>query len=117
MFLSLNGETIPNDGYVLASTIDSGANGLHCNTDRSDCCRGSDNPHYVAQGHWYHPDGTEVMSFTIENTADPWPHNFFFRDRVTGIVRIGIPPDRGRFHCEIPNAVGDLMNLYVNIGK
>ena len=120
MFLSLNGETIPNDGYVLASIIDSGANGLHCNTDRSDCCRGSDNPNRVAQGRWYRPDGTEIMSFTIEDAANPEPHNFFSRDRVTGIVRlnrIDIPPDRGRFRCEIPNAIGDLMNLYVNIGK
>ena len=113
VFLSLNGETIPNDGYVLASAIGTGSSGLHCNTNRSDCCRGADGgPH----GHWYHPDGREVMSYTAENYAV----NFFFRDRATGTVRLnrnGNPTDRGRFRCEIPDANGVTMILYVNIGE
>ena len=58
MFLSLNGMTIPNDGYIVAGDIDIDEGGLYCNTDRSDCCRGSDAPDSVAQGHWYRPDGT-----------------------------------------------------------
>ena len=88
MFLSLNGETIPNDGYVLASMIGTGDIGLLCNTDRSGCCRGGDNPIASggAQGHWYRPDGTEVMSFTIEDAANTGPtRNFFYRNRATGI--------------------------------
>ena len=111
--------TIPNDGYVLVSDIGTHRSGLHCNTDRSDCCRGSDHPNYVAQGHWYRPNGSEVMSFTVEDGITP-TRSFFSRDRVAGIIRLnrnGIPPDRGRFRCEIPNADGVNVTLYVNIGE
>ena len=120
MFLSLNGVTIPNDGYVLVSAIGSGSTGLHCNTDRSDCCRGSDHPSGIAQGHWYLPNGTEVMTFTAEDDARPEPDNFFSRDRASRVVRLnrnGSPPDRGRFCCEVPDANGVTVTLYVNIGE
>ena len=121
MFLSLNGETVPNDGYVLVSNIGTDINALLCNTDRSDCCTGGDHPNGIAQGHWYFPDGTEVMSFTIEDAANP-TRNFFSRSRGTGIVRLsrrGNPPQsqRGRFRCVIPDASGMDVTLFVNIGE
>ena len=117
VFLSLNGMTIPNDGYVLASDIGTDDGGLHCNTDRSDCCRTPDGT--IAQGHWYCPDGSQVGSFTAEDSNDP-SRNFFSRSRSSGVVRLnhyGNPPQRGRFHCEIPNASGVIMTLYINIGE
>ena len=124
MSLSLNGETVPNDGYVLVSDIGTdNNNALLCNTDRSDCCRGGDHPNGIAQGRWYRPDGMEVMSFTIEYAADPTQaRNFFYRSRGTGIVRLhrrGIPPQsqRGHFRCVIPDASGTNVTLYVNIGE
>ena len=119
MFLSLKGVTIPNDGYVLASDIGVGSSGLHCNTDRSDCCRDPD-INGLRQGHWYHPDGREVMSFIVEDEARPEPDNFFSRDRATGTVRMnryGNPTERGRFRCEIPDADGNTVALYLNIGE
>ena len=117
VYLSLRGANIPSDGYVLASDIGFDNTSLHCNTDRSDCCTYGDNPSGVAQGHWYRPDGTQVGSYTQEYT---WPRIFFYRNRATGIVhlnRAGNPPHRGRFRCEVPNASGTLVNLYVNIGE
>ena len=120
MFLSLNGVTIPSDGYVLISDIGMGSAGLHCNTDRSDCCRSADNPSGGAQGHWYLPNGIEVMSYTIEDVGRPEPDNFFSRDMRTGVIRLnrnGNPTDRGRFRCEIPDANGVTVTLYVNIGE
>ena len=119
VYLSLRGETIPNDGYVLAIDVGIENTGLLCNTDRSDCCRASDNPNGISQGQWYYPDGREVRTFTEEDTAGH-PRNFFYRNRATGIVRlnhIGAPPERGHFHCEVPNAAGDMVTLYVNIGE
>ena len=119
MYLSLNGETIPNDGYVLVTDIGVGVSGLYCNTDRSGCCRGSDAPDGVAQGHWYLSDGTQAGSYTQEIANDP-TGNFFTRDRLTGVVRLnryGNPPERGRFHCEVPNAAGVMVTMYVNIGE
>ena len=121
MFLSLSGVTIPNDGYVLVSAIEIGSTSLYCNTNRSDCCRGSDHPEGAAQGQWYRPDGSEVMSFGIEDAANIGPNrNFFSRDRRTGIVRLnrnGDPPERGRFRCEIPDVSGNIVCVYVNIGE
>ena len=74
---------------------------------------------YIAQGHWYRPDGTQVGSFAQEIANDPTT-DFFSRDRHTGVVRLnrqGNPPERGRFHCEVPNANGDVVTVYVNIGE
>ena len=120
VYLSFNGVTIPSDGYIPASDITGPYSDLLCNTDRSDCCRRSDNPNGVAQGHWYYPDGREVMSYTVEYYNTSFSRNFFYRNRGTRIVRLnrhGYPPERGRFRCEIPNAAGDMVNLYVNIGE
>ena len=121
MHLSLNGVTVPNEGYVLASNIGGGNNALLCNTIRSDCCRGGDHPNGIAQGHWYRPDGTEVVSFTAENMADS-TNNFFSRDRGTGIVRLNrngdpLQSQRGHFRCVIPDVNGMDVTLYVNIGE
>ena len=97
--------------------------GLYCSTDRSDCCRGSDAPDGVAQGHWYRPDGTQVGSFAqeIQFSNDPTElENFFSRNRGTGVVRLnryGNPPERGCFHCEVPNPDGVMVTMYVNIGE
>jgi hypothetical protein len=118
VFLSLNGVIIPNDGYVHISDIGIGGGGLHCNSDKSDCCRGAYATDGVAQGHWYRPDGTLVGSFTQEDSSDP-TRNFFSRDRGTGVVRLsryGNPPERGRFRCEVPNAAGNMVTVYMNIG-
>ena len=51
-----------------------------------------------------------------------FPRNFFYRNRDTEIVRLsrqGDPPEteRGHFRCEIPNADGDMVTMYVNIGE
>ena len=115
MYLSLNGITIPNEGYVLASGIGADDSGLHCNTDKSGCCSVSDTP----PGQWYRPNGNLVGSFTQEKANDP-TQNLFSRNRGTGVVRLNRrnnPTERGRFRCEIPDINGDLINLYVNIGE
>ena len=117
--LTLNGVTIPSDGYVLVTDIGAYASGLYCNTDRIDCCRASDASDGLAQGHWYFPDGTQVGSFTQESAYDP-SRNFFSRDRLTGVVRLnrqGNPPWRGHFFCVVPNAAGVYVIMYVNIGE
>ena len=120
--ISLNGVTIPNNSYVLTSDIGTHDAALHCNTDRSDCCRASDNPDGVVQGQWYYPDGGEVRSFTQESMSLPGDLDFFSRDRVEGAVRLsrfGIPPEvnRGRFCCEIPDDSGSNVTIYVSIGE
>ena len=121
MYLSLNGTAIPNDGYVLASDIGEQNASLHCNTDRSNCCRRTDHLNATAAqwGEWYYPNGSQVQSFTHEKALDP-TKNFFYRNRFAQAVclnRIGDPPEGGRFRCEVPNADGDNVTMYMNIGE
>ena len=108
---------ISNDSHVLVSDIGTDASGLYCNTDRSGCCRSSDTDG-VVQGQWYLPDGTQVGNLGTESAIDPM--DFFYRDRLTRVVRLnrrGNPPERGRFRCEVPNAAGVMVTVYVNIGE
>ena len=115
MTLSLNGDTIPNDGEVIFSDIGTEAGGLLCNTNRIGCCRSSDG---VAQGQWYRPDGTQIGTLGTESANDPV--DYFYRDRFTRVVRlncVGNPPERGRFRCEVANADGNMVTVYVNIGE
>ena len=125
MTLSLNGQTIPNEGDVLASDIGEGGDGgtgmndggLLCITNRIECCRGADNPNGGAQGYWYFPNGNAVGIRGDHTTGD-----FFYRNRDARIVRLNrfgtsTPPERGRFSCVVPNATGDMMTVYVNIGE
>ena len=113
--LSLNGVTISNNSDVPFRDI--GSDGILCNTNRLDCCRSADNPHGLVQGHWYYPEGNEVPNVGTQIQANP-NGNFFARNRDTGVVRLfpnGIPTERGRFQCEIPNASGISEVLYINI--
>ena len=121
--LSLNGVNITNNGYVLVTDITEGGfgvtgmddGGLLCITDRSDCCRVIHNPNGGGQGEWYFPNGTSVQ---IQGTR--YGDSIFYRNRDTKLVRlnrVGNPSERGRFRCEVPNADGVMVNLYVNIGE
>ena len=115
MTLSLNEVDIPNDGYVLVTDIAEGGTGMNdggllCITNRIDCCRGG------GQGEWYFPNGTAVG---IRGTRTG---NFFYRNRDARIVRLnrfgtGTPTERGRFRCVVPNAAGNMVTVYVNIGE
>ena len=119
----LNGVNITNNGYVLVTDITEGGfgvtgmddGGLLCITDRSGCCRISDNPNGGSQGEWYFPNGNPVQ---IRGTR--YGDSIFYRNRDTKLVRlnrVGNPSERGRFRCEVPNADGVMVNLYVNIGE
>ena len=104
---------IPNDSYVLASSIGGDSDGILCNTDRSDCCRIS------AHGHWYLPNRTVVGVYSQLIVTNPGG-GFFARNRGDGIVRLyrfGNSSERGQFRCEIPNASGNTETRYVNIGE
>ena len=62
-----------------------------------------------------------IRDYTTEIADDP-NGNFFSRNRGTGIVHLnrnGNPPaaDRGHLRCDIPNASGVTVTLYVNIGE
>ena len=68
MYLSLNGEIIPNHGYVAISDIGSNdPTALLCNTDRGQ--GGSGN----SGGDWFAPDGTTVGN----SVNNKWKNHFY----------------------------------------
>ena len=94
---------------------------LLCVTDLVDCCESPE-----PRGDWFYPNGSVVQ-------FDGFPLNRVFRAnrgqnelrngrQFYGSVRLWrrfTPPERGRFHCELPSATNPRVNhtLYVNIGE
>ena len=95
MYLSLNGDIIPNHGYVMISDIGSTDNtALICRTNHLPLCEDSVN----SGGNWFDPNGTRVNSNDVPG---------FRRNRVIGIVRLirntGSPPE-GIYSCIVQDA-------------
>ena len=100
------------------STNDNSYPSIQCLTDLVNCCN---NPR-SRLGQWYYPNGSEVKR--LSGTT-------YYRNRgangpfgpcgamVFGVVRLfrrGIPPERGRFRCEIPTIANPNNEmLHVNI--
>ena len=109
MYISLNGDNIPNNGYVVISDIGTTNDiALLCNTNRSPTGSGN------SGGNWFVPDGSAVGSLSDVGTtgAD------FGRTRAPGLVRLirnsaatGTPTE-GIYRCEIQD---DTMTVYVGL--
>ena len=107
MYLSLNGEIIPNHGYVAFSDIGSNdPTALLCNTDRGH--GGSGN----SGGDWSAPDGTRVGRSGINKVPG------FVRNRgsmVVGLKRTTGTPAQGMYHCSILDAEGNDQIVYIGL--
>ena len=107
MYLSLNGEIIPNHGYVAISDIGSNdPTALLCNTDRGP--GGSGN----SGGDWFAPDGTTVGNSVSKNVPG------FVRNRDPMVVRLlrdtGTPA-QGIYRSSILDAEGNNQIVYVGL--
>ena len=83
---------------------------LQCTTDRADCCRRDDG---TAAGQFYFPNGTQVPI-----SGGDLSHTYY-RNRGTGFIRLNrrsVAMETGQFRCEIPDASGTIVNLFINIG-
>ena len=120
--LSFRGVAIPNDSYVDIGDFDDisanrtevcDAHALLCHTDKSNCCNVVQTLHEdMLLGDWYFPNGTIVESFI--RTLNSGLCCYFARNRGLSVIRLyvsGVPTERGRFLCEIPNANGVTHNL------
>ena len=109
MYLSLNGEIIPNHGYVAISDIGSNdPTALLCYTDRGQ--GGSGN----SGGDWFAPDGTRVGNSV--NSIVPG----FVRNRGSMVVRLlrdtgTDPAAEGIFRSSILDAEGNNQMVYVGL--
>ena len=128
--LELLGVRLPNNSFVhFDDILDSGTinpapnNGLSvmtlaCLTDLVDCC----NEPRSQRGEWKYPNETEIVFDAGGATfrRNRIPNGLFYGPMVCGAIQLwrrGIPPERGRFKCEIPSAANPTVNqtLYVHI--
>ena len=99
MYLSLNGDIIPNNGYVVISDIGSTDDtSLICHTNHPATLGSSENPH--SGGDWFAPDGTRVNDNNVPG---------FKRNRGPMIVRLlrntdPDPPSEGIYQCRLMTA-------------
>ena len=82
-------------------------NALLCTTDKVDCCGTIPNRF----GDFYYPDG-EKVSVKIANEG-------FYRNRGEQSVRLNRREDTvsptGKFRCQIPDAAGEMQNIYITL--
>ena len=117
--LHLNGVTLPNDSFVDFDDIrreSDNANRftgyINCSTDLEACCHRDQRNLSEGLGYWYYPDGSRVIYETNGQT--------YRRSRSQSNVHLfrrgsSSPPERGRFHCVVPNAQNVNQTVYVNI--
>ena len=106
MYLSLNGDNIPNHGYVVISNIGSNdGTALLCNTNYLPDGGGN------SGGNWYGPDGTRISGFGFDVPG-------FSRNRGPGLVRLisvtGIPTE-GIYRCEVQDDTLTEQTVYVGL--
>ena len=110
MYLTLNGENIPNHGYVVISDIGTtnGETALLCHTN------------YLpggatTGGNWYGPDGGPVSSFASVDSAD------FVSTNGPGVVRLirnsaaTSTPTEGIYRCQVKDDTLTLQTVYVGL--
>ena len=108
MYLSLNGEIIPNHGYVEIDDIGSNdPTALLCNTNRG---QGSGRD---SGGDWFAPDGTAVGN-TANNRVPG-----FIRNRGPMVVRLirtpSETPNEGIYRCDVRDNTNTAQNVYVGL--
>lgn len=116
--MSIRGAIIDNDGYVSIEDIyvgykgsNNNKNSLLCHTYAKGCCRPLSNK-VPGRGQWLLNNGSVVLSSA--------PVGGYLRNRDVGVVRLyrdlfSGPAERGRFRCEIPDAMNVTLTLYANI--
>ena len=108
----LNGVAYPNGSTVLRTDIGEGVSALQCTTDKVTCCTNMNNE--IRAGQFYYPDGTQVP-ISVDATS---PYYRLRHSMYISLHRRSTIPTQptGQFRCEIPDASGTTVNLFINIG-
>ena len=104
--LTLNSVQYTNNSVVTITDIGTGNAALLCTTTYRPCCSSANQ-----ETQWYLPNGTQLSS------ANTQPY-YRTRSRSPGVVCLHRNPGAtttGIFHCDIPDASGDLQSIYVGI--
>ena len=101
------GQVYSNNSEIALCLIGEGESALICKTDLINCCGTRPNRY----GEFYYPNGVQVP---IRNRGQ-----IFYRNRGEQEIRLhrreGVTAPTGRFHCEIPDASGDLQIIYIEL--
>ena len=105
VYLSLNGDIIPNHGYVVIGDIGSIDNtALLCHTNKA----------ATGEGDWFAPDGDKVGGI---RESDDVPG--FGRNRGDMVVRLqrnsGTEPEEGIYHCVVKDVDNIPQTVYVGL--
>ena len=103
-YVSFMGQTLVNHSYVDLSTVGSdNSNSVHCHTDLSTCCSGSQGAH---RGDWYFPSGTRLpLSGDVYEAR---------RAQRVELRRTTTTGPTGIYHCDIAtNVVHDNTDISV----
>ena len=108
LHFTLGGVIYGNNSAVDILSIGEGEDGaLICRTDNTNCCGTLPNRF----GQFYYPSGVQVPV----NSAGQG----FYRNRGDQVIRLnrreGANSPTGMYRCEIPDASGEMQNLYINI--
>ena len=111
--MTIMGASVDNDGYIAINLLDSEEKIL-CMTNNKYCC----NSRSGILGNWYFPNGDLVSNKMMAGAAP-----YFARNRNQNVVRLfrfddnhgNLPPQRGRFCCEVPDDQNITQRYYINI--
>ena len=107
----LNGRAYPGGSTVLRTAIGEGDDALQCTTDSTTCCTNMNGE--TRAGDFYFPNGDMVP--TNGNMSSGYYRNRF--SQFILLNRRSFGETTGQFHCEIPDASGTKVNLFINIGE
>ena len=103
----LDGKIYLNNSALPLSEVGEGENALYCKTNKEDCCATRPNRF----GEFYYPNGVQVPIARQQHG--------FYRNRGEQIIRLnrreGIMSPTGMYRCEIPNADGEMVKIYITL--
>ena len=127
VWVSILGANVTNNSYVALDDLiaTNETTGLHCNTNKMGCCRGSDAS--MRCGNWYFPNNSRVLFIAqisdvgaafVRNRDDRGIVRMFCSIRGSSCSMQSVSTAsllRGRYRCEVPNASNINITSYVNI--
>ena len=121
--MTIMGANVENNGYItIIDLLHSTEVPIMCNTNLQKCCNRANTIRPGPAGDWYFPNGSIVSHKNKISDAAP----FFARNRGKSVLRLfivnnntdmSLPPQRGRFHCEVPNSNNIGQTYFINICK
>ena len=106
----LNGVNYSNGSTVLRTDIGEEDAALNCTTDSTTCCRNGFGE--TRAGNFYFPNGSIVLR-EVDVPSDSYYRTRF--SMLIGLNRLPAATLTGQFRCEIPDASGTTVNLFINI--